>query len=556
MVIKQLVIGCLILTSIIVGQEEFELSSSLSRSKIFQNESVTLTLSVKGADRDLYQNIVQPNLSEKFIIISTSQSSSFSFINGVSSRTRQYQYNLRAIDPGIFIIDPFKLTFKGKKYSTKPLKLVVRKGSATKAQQTSQVQQTTVTPQSQSIFIEATISTNNIFIGESIDYSVKLYRRISILSSISISQDDLQDVWQTSYDVTPEQIVLKNGQRYYELELMNKKISPLNTGEFRIPQLFARFVVDPFSGEYQLASNEITLNVNELPSPQPLSFSGAIGNYKMNVSKPEINHDSNAFQIQVMIQGTGNIAAISPPEITDTDQYRVLSAPKAAASFSENSQTFDYVIIPKVTGEIDIPPVMFSYYSRQKSKYITLKSPTLNLLAELENLTPNNTIFNAQEDIHFLKNNSMINHWLGIINNPKSIIYGVAINALILLGFIMLFLKEQKIFSSSKKKNQKKIVRSIQLISDNMSLIEMEKVLISVLTFYAGYQYKAINPKDVESSLIKGAFSDPLVKSTMQWIKNYQLLRYSKEKVANSNHSNAESLKRILINIVNERGAR
>ena len=89
-----------------------------------------------------------------------------------------------------------------------------------------------------------------------------------------------------------------------------------------------------------------------------------------------------------------------------------------------------------------------------------------------------------------------------------------------------------------------------------MSLIEMEKVLISVLTFYAGYQYKAINPKDVESSLIKGAFSDPLVKSTMQWIKNYQLLRYSKEKVANSNHSNAESLKRILINIVNERGAR
>ena len=86
-----------------------------------------------------------------------------------------------------------------------------------------------MTPQQQrrnrtkSIFLENSISTTNIFLGESIDYSVKLYRRVSLWSSISIEQDDIQGVWQNSFDVRPERVVRKNGQRYYELELLKRK---------------------------------------------------------------------------------------------------------------------------------------------------------------------------------------------------------------------------------------------------------------------------------------------------------------------------------------------
>ena len=55
----------------------------------------------------------------------------------------------------------------------------------------------------QKYFLENSISTTNIFLGESIDYSVKLYRRVSLWSSISIEQDDIQGVWQNSFDVRP-----------------------------------------------------------------------------------------------------------------------------------------------------------------------------------------------------------------------------------------------------------------------------------------------------------------------------------------------------------------
>ena len=37
-------------------------------------------------------------------------------------------------------------------------------------------------------------------------------------------------------------------------------------------------------------------------------------------------------------------------------------------------QIFDYVIIPKVSGEIKIPPIEFSFFSKEIMDYITLKS--------------------------------------------------------------------------------------------------------------------------------------------------------------------------------------
>ena len=47
---------------------------------------------------------------------------------------------------------------------------------------------------------------------------------------------------------------------------------------------------------------------------------------------------------------------------------------------------------------------------------------------------------------------------------------------------------------------------------------------------------------EVEETLIQADLSDPLVKSTMKWIKNAQILRYSKDKDIDQNHSEFRKL--------------
>ena len=227
--VKQVILKVVALIAIFTNgavANEFNISSSLNRSKIYQNQTIQLSLSVNGANKDLYKSIVQPDISKDFTIVSTSQSSSFSYTNGVSNRMRQYQFTLIPKSSGIFIIDPFKVTFEGKTYSTRPLRVVVREGNAKQVQSTvprRQFSQPNRNPSNRSVFLEANISTTNIFIGESVQYNVKLYRRVSLWSSISINQEDIQSVWQNNLDVIPERVVRKYGRRYYELELTKKK---------------------------------------------------------------------------------------------------------------------------------------------------------------------------------------------------------------------------------------------------------------------------------------------------------------------------------------------
>ncbi|MEC8677456.1 MAG: BatD family protein [Candidatus Margulisiibacteriota bacterium] len=545
--------------SINISSKDVEILATVNKSKVYLNEQFILTLTVKGADRDIYKSIELPDLKENFSIISTSQSSSFSYVNGVANRTRQYKYTMLPSESGIFIIDPFKVAYKGKKLTTRPLRVVVRKGTISAnraAAQKAQLVSAINTPQQnklKSIFLETQVSTNNIFIGESIDYSIKLYRRISLWSSISIDQDDLQGVWQTSLETSPERVVRKFSQRYYELELVRKKIRPLADGELSIPQLSARFVVDPFSGEYQLVSEIVTINVLPLPDPKPVSFTGAIGNYQMMVSDPIKASDQNTYQIQIIVEGSGTLTEVSAPIIPDTTEYRVLTAPQQKEDIASTKHVFDYVIIPKNSGKISIPPIEFSYFSKETMSYVTLASNPFELDVELlKDTTDLNESF-VNQDIQFLKDNTSLQKMKAILSNSTSNKLLILINlALILVIIFNLFKHKVPTFKDNKFRVRRNIIQRVQNLNPQSSIIEMQQLFVEVLNTFSIYSKPSVEASAIESALIKAELSDPLIKSMMQWIKTSQVLQFSKEKQVDQAHSSSDSLKRILNEIIKE----
>ncbi|MEK9726867.1 MAG: BatD family protein [Candidatus Margulisiibacteriota bacterium] len=552
----------LFILSLSIFSQDFEIQSSVSKSKVYKNERFLLSLTVKGADKDVFKSIKLPNFQKDFSIVSSSQSSSFSFINGVSNRTREYQYVLIPINSGIYIIDPFQIIYDGKSYATKPLRVVVRDDELSQSQQQqakpiSRLNSSQSIPQnkSNSIFLDTQVSTNNIFIGESINYSVKLYRRISLWSSISINQDDLLGVWQTSIDTKPEQMVRKFGQRYYELELTHKEIQPLNIGELAIPPLTARFVVDPFTGEYQLQSKMVTINVKPLPEPKPASFTGAIGNYEMTTLIPEQPPSQNTFQIQLIIEGQGNLSSILPPVIQDTNAYRVLTAPKNNIEESDAKQIFDYVIIPKSSGTIDIPPIEFSYFSKEKMSYISLTSEPFQFEVSINDIAFNPQRKNFKEDIQFLIENTVFITFISHILNKGFSQALTVLNALILISLLIILTKSKLQFKKpSPAKKKRSLIRRIHNLRQASSIQEMETLFIEVLKHFTNYNQPSVQSKRIEEALYNTGFSDALIKSAMQWIKNTQMLQFSKDKQDDQIHSMSESLKRILKEIIKETG--
>ena len=145
----------------------------------------------------------------------------------------------------------------------------------------------------------------------------------------------------------------------------------------------ARFSVDPFSGEYKLLSEQVTINVMEFPSPIPQTFNGAIGEYEIETIIPEDNQlSNNTFPIQIQITRTGNMESIQPPIIQDTKAYRIVSTPNSRDSVLDNSVVFDYIIIPKVAGEIIIPPIEFTYFSKINNDYITIIGASQHIMQQ------------------------------------------------------------------------------------------------------------------------------------------------------------------------------
>ena len=73
----------------------------------------------------------------------------------------------------------------------------------------------------------------------------------------------------------------------------------------------------------------------------------------------------------------------------------------------KNVQIFDYVIIPKITGEISTP-IEFSLFDIPFSCYVEFKRVTFN--ATLDSLSPSKAAFNT-ENIRFLKSNDLVEPW-------------------------------------------------------------------------------------------------------------------------------------------------
>ena len=76
---------------------------------------------------------------------------------------------------------------------------------------------------------------------------------------------------------------------------------------------------------------------------------------------------------------------------------------------------------------------------------------------------------------------------------------------------------------------------------------------VKTFCFYFGYKLKTINEKEISRCLTEKKVPDAMSKGIIQWLKSSQSMQYSQNKSDWSRHSAADSLRRILMNLIKER---
>ncbi len=401
------------------------------------------------------RNFTSPDFGSLTVLSgpNTSTSSSIQIINGKmeQSYSKTYSFIVQATAEGEVTVPPASVIVEGKKYTSNSLKIKVVKGSAPAASSqgsgnkssgvTSRSSGNTGILQNDDVYVKASVSKTNPYIGEQVIVTYTLYTRVPISNLILNKAPSFTGFWSKSLTDNKTQLKPRkqiiNGQEYTVAEITRYALFPqkpgvltidpaelqctaqirINTPRKRTNDPFEEFFNDPFFNrnvrnvETTLRSKPIKIKVKPLPEKgKPENFGGAVGDFTFKSSIDRDNLKANeALTLTFTVIGKGNLELLdlpAPEFPSDFEVYdpKVSSNIKTRKSGISGSKKFEYLAIPRTPGDFVIKPVTFTFFNPAEKKYYSFSSGEFRIHVEKGDKNASAVTYSssAQEDIKFI----------------------------------------------------------------------------------------------------------------------------------------------------------
>ena len=374
--------------SCVVGQS---IQISVDRDQITQNDLITLTVDASGFQS--FANVNMEPVKKDFIVVSgPGQQTNVQWINGSMTSTRTLTWTLSPIREGTLIIPALTGTVDGKPFRGKPIQIFVKKIS---------------NYQGNEVFLVAEIDKDKAYLGEQITVTYKLYKRVNI-SLEPFEVPEFQGFWVENL-FSPQRLQYRNvnlkGVKYQVATLGQMALFPIPSDKHVIPSLRVQVQVelkkkkrrrdpffDPFFDSFftettkkVLASEEQTISILSFPEPRPFDFSGAVGTFDLiSYTDRDTAKVNEGFTFTISMKGSGNLGLFSLPEIEFSDQVEAFTPTE---NFNKDvfrdavtgTQTWEYILIPRVAGTITIPRIQMSYFDSNKKDWIRTQTNPIDI---------------------------------------------------------------------------------------------------------------------------------------------------------------------------------
>jgi len=395
----------LLLSTSIFAQE---FTASVNETTVADNERFQVSFTFSGSSINNLSKFSPPAF-ENFIILSgPNQSTSIQIINGAQSASLTYNYVIQPKGVGTFTIGSASITQEANTYKTESIKITVVKG-ADKPKQQKNDDQISESEIAKNLYVRASVDKTRAFKGEQVTVVYKLYTRLSIASQMGINKlPQYQGFWaeelETANNINFTTEII--GGKQFRVGVLKKvALFPTQTGslevtpfELTVPieiqkqrngkSIWDDFFGDPFGRsqiyEFNAKSDVVKIEVEPLPSGQPNSFKGAVGDFSFEAKLNNTTVKSNEpLTLNVNISGSGNIKLLEMPEVNLPNGFEKYE-PKINDQINRKgkisgTKTGEYLFVPRVVGTREIPPIEFSYFNPSNKKYVTLKSESFTI---------------------------------------------------------------------------------------------------------------------------------------------------------------------------------
>lgn len=508
----------------------------------------------------------------------TSTSQQTSIINGAREYSVTQQLIIDADAPriGTFTLPTYVFQYKGQTLRAPAATLRVVERAADAGPTTDEL-----------IFLKAD-TPDQLYIGQTTTLQLKLYIatnvRLSSLSSFDRSADGFTISELPGSQETSE---IVNGRSYRVLN-STLSITPIQTGpqdlnfqctvSASLPRQnnrsrdplggrgFGSSLFDDFftrSERLNLKTKPKTVEVLALPTnDEPASFTGAIGDFAMQVyTDRNQTKEGEPIMLSVEISGSGNFDRINGPTIPETAQWRSYEPESNFQSRSGGSallgtKRFDYVMIPKQAGALEIPEIHFAYFEPETQRYTQLSSPAIEIEVspsdrpaappgkitqtapppsmEILPLQQELTVEEALLTLDYLPSSShQTSHW----NNPRF----WSINALIAVGFVTIGLvlrrkrrlKEDLTYadqqSAKRELRTTKAAAQQAKVADDFYAQAQNAIRLAV-TYRSGENHRTANIDTLCAAMLKTGLSEQAISQTSRLFATADALRFAGKK--------------------------
>jgi hypothetical protein len=385
--------------------------------EVGQQFRLSFTLNEQGSNLKL-----PPGIENNFDILmgpSTSQSFSSSTINGKTTQeiTFGYTYILRAKQEGTFELRPASIEVGGKIFESNAIKIQVVKAQAKAAQPQAgaggsggnsaadqQGRPQNVELGSDNLFVRVEMSKQNVFKGEQIIATVKLYvnPNIPIAGFDEVNLPTYEGFYTQDVEI-PQQVNFTRevyDNKIYQVGVLKKTILfPQQTGRLTVEpfnmsllvqqQVKQRSFFDDFFNSFRtvkatITSKPVTVNVRDIPNA-PASFMGGVGSFNItaDISAQDVT-TNDAVTLKVTINGSGNLRLINTPKLelpSDFEVYdpKVNDNVSVTSSGVSGSKTIEYLFQPRFEGDYIVPAIPFTYFNPGTGTYETKSTPEYQL---------------------------------------------------------------------------------------------------------------------------------------------------------------------------------
>ncbi|ASU35081.1 BatD family protein [Mucilaginibacter xinganensis] len=410
MKLKNFILTILLFSAGLLHAQEVKFTAGVNRNPVSVGDQFEVVFSVNGNG----ENFIPPLWKGLQVLSGPNVSTSMESINGKTTVSNSISYILMATSEGEAFIPAATITVNGNRLTTNPIKIKVTKGRPLQRNSGQQngadnsIIEGNTADLAKSLFIKAVVDKSNVYQGEQLTVSFRIYTRIGIEDSRLDKVPDLTGFWNQDIKNPQQQqqvqwhVETYKGLKYNAADLKQTILFPEHSGNITIDPLEMTLLVrqpvqshdimDQFFGgafkevKYKAKSAPVVIHVKPLPDAgKPDSFAGAVGRFSIEANPDKMALKANEpLNYKVKVTGAGNIKLLKTVNTefpADFEKYDPTITDDITESVSgvEGSRVYNYLVIPRHEGEFTINPIRFSYFNPSTNKYVTVTSKSFKI---------------------------------------------------------------------------------------------------------------------------------------------------------------------------------